>query len=174
MVHRHPWARLLWCAAGAALGIVVSLFWVHPTGPPLMLASFGGSTVFLFGLTRADAAQPRAILGGHLGGAAIGIMCYQFLGDAHWVYALALVLTLWYMLLTRTVHPPAGANPVIMVHMHANYGALLSPVCLGVVALMLLAAFWSRLYPGLVRYPVAWTVPSPAQPLWGGWSGERE
>jgi len=32
-----------------------------------------------------------------------------------WVYALAQGVTLAYMLLTKTVHPPAGANPIIMV-----------------------------------------------------------
>ena len=50
--------------------------------------------MFLFGLTRAPAAQPRALMGGHLGGAAIGILCYQALGDAAWVSVLAVGLTL--------------------------------------------------------------------------------
>jgi CBS-domain-containing membrane protein len=42
--------------------------------------------------------------------------CYQFLGDATWVYILALVLSLIFMLVTKTVHPPAGANPLLMLH----------------------------------------------------------
>ncbi|MGK2915736.1 MAG: hypothetical protein ACSLE5_15035 [Porticoccaceae bacterium] len=34
-------------------------------------------------------------MGGHLGGVFIGIACFQLLGDALWVYALAEVLALW-------------------------------------------------------------------------------
>lgn len=121
-------ARLLWCAAGAAVGLGLVLWLVNPPTETLLLASFGGTAVFLFGLTRAPAAQPRALFGGHLGGALIGVCCYQYFGDATWVYILALVLSLVFMLITRTVHPPAGANPLLMLHAHAGFGAILQPV----------------------------------------------
>lgn len=133
------------------------------------MASLGGSAVFLFGLTRAPAAQPRALFGGHLGGAFIGIVCYQLFGEALWVYALALGLTLGYMLLTRTVHPPAGANPLIMVASHAGFAALWQPVFVGVLALAVVAFVWSRVLPGLVHYPCSWLDRSPSSVLWGGW-----
>ncbi len=168
-MHRHPVIRLLYCVLGAAGGIAIAL---HLAGPPVsvfFLASLGGSSVFLFGLTRAPAAQPRALFGGHLGGAAIGIACYQAFGDAPWVYALAQGTALAVMLLTRTVHPPAGANPILMIYVHASWSALIMPVLVGVTALAVSAALWSRLFPGLVRYPVNWLDRSPPQPLWGGW-----
>jgi CBS-domain-containing membrane protein len=81
-MHRSPIARLLWCGLGAAAGIGLALFFTSPPASPFFFASLGGSAVFLFGLTRAPAAQPRALFGGHLGGALIGIACYQFFGDA--------------------------------------------------------------------------------------------
>lgn len=136
---------------------------------PLFVASFGGSTVFLFGLTRAPAAQPRALFGGHLLGAAVGIVCFQALGDATWVYALALVLALLAMLLTRTVHPPAGANPLIMIHAHAGFDALWQPVLLGILLLAGAAIIWSRIFPGMVHYPERWLEQSPPSLFWGGW-----
>ncbi|MGO9144999.1 MAG: HPP family protein [Desulfomonilia bacterium] len=50
--------------------------------------------------------------------------CYHAFGDALWVYVLATVLSLMYMLATRTVHPPAGANPLIMINQHAGFFSL--------------------------------------------------
>jgi CBS-domain-containing membrane protein len=126
--------------------------------------------VFLFVLTRAPAAQLRAILGGHLGGAFFGIACAQFLGSSLLAYALAVNLSLGFMLATRTVHPPAGANPAIMVYAHAHWWALLKPVLLGAACLIGVAVVWSRLYPGLAHYPVSQLEPSPPSLNWGGWT----
>lgn len=168
-MHRYPVVRLLWCAIGAAVGITLALSLVAPPASPFLLASLGGSAVFLFGLTRAPAAQPRALFGGHIGSAFIGIVCYQVFGDLLWVYALAQVLALCYMLLTRTVHPPAGANPLIMIYGHSGLAALWQPVLVGVESLAAVAMVWSRLFPGLSRYPLAWFERSPPSTFWGGW-----
>ena len=167
-MHRLPLVRLLWCGVGAATGLGLALS-LLPTASPIFLASLGGSAVFLFGLTRAPAAQPRALFGGHLGSALVGIAGYPAFGDVLWVYVLVEVLALWLMLLTKTVHPPAGANPLIMVHSHAAASALWQPVAIGVLSLAVVAAVWSRIYPGLSRYPVAWWDRSPPSTLWGGW-----
>src|SRR5271169_6661290 len=146
----------MWCGVGIGVGMTVALFLVAPPASPFLLASLGGSAVFLFGLTRAPAAQPRALFGGHIGGAVIGIVCYQFLGNSMWVYVIAQILALWFMLVTRTVHPPAGANPLIMIYGHSGFLAIWQPVFVGVLSLALVAAVWSRLFPGLSHYPVAW------------------
>ncbi|MBL8347614.1 MAG: HPP family protein [Rubrivivax sp.] len=169
-MHRHPAARLAWCVFGAGVGISLAMALVGPPHAPFVLASLGGSSVFLFGLTRAPAAQLRALFGGHLGGACIGIACAQFLGSSLLAYAVAVSLSLGFMLATRTVHPPAGANPVIMVYAQAQWGALLNPVLLGVLCLVGVAVVWSRLFPGLVHYPVSPLEPSPPTLNWGGWS----
>lgn len=163
--------RFLWSIVGAAAGIAAALAVAGPAMSPFLLASLGGSTVFLFGLTRAAAAQPRALLGGHLGAAAIGIFCSQMFGDALWVYALAQTLTLAFMLLSGTLHPPAGANALIMIYAHANGNALWHPVLAGVLALSLVAVVWSRLgaywFVEQTRYPTRWIVRSPPNLLWG-------
>ena len=161
--------RLASSAAGAALGLSLVLQFIDPPSAPLFLASFGGSAVFLFGLTRAPAAQPRALFGGHIGGALIGILCSSLFGDALWVYVVALVLTLVFMLVSKTVHPPAGANPLIMIHAHASLIAVWQPVTVGVAILALVAALWSRLIPGMMHYPCQWLEKSPPFMSWGGW-----
>jgi CBS-domain-containing membrane protein len=169
-IYRLTILRLIWCGLGAAAGISFALFLVAPPASPFLLASLGGTAIFLFGLTRAAAAQPRALFGGHLGGALIGISCYQLFGDALWVYACAVVLTLLYMLWTKTIHPPAGANPLIMIYGHAGFAALWNTVFIGIFSLALIAAIWSRLYPGLAHYPVKWLDRSPPSTFWGGWN----
>ena len=170
--HRyHFWrgaGRLAWCVTGAAVGFGAAL-WIDEITSPFILASLGGSTVFLFALTRTPPAQPRALFGGHLGCAFTGICCYQLLGDTLGVYILAMVLTLVYMLATKTVHPPAGANAMIMIYEHAGFSSLWHPVGLGVAVLAVIAVVWSRAFPGMYRYPVNWLEKSPDSFLGGSW-----
>lgn len=169
--HRPAW-RLAWCALGIGAGLSLALAVVLPPASPLLFAPLGASSMFLFGLTSMPAAQPRALFGGHLGCAAIGIAAYQGLGDALWVYALAQALALVYMLGCRVMHPPAGANPALMIHGHAGLSVLWDPVLLGLLCLAAVAFVWSRLYPGLTRWPGRWWAPMPdGDRLGGGWRG---
>ena len=162
--------RLAWVSLGAMVGLGLALLATKPPTSPLLLASLGGSTIFLFGLTGAPAAQPRALFGGHLISALIGIICYQLFDDALWVYLLAEVITLAVLLLTQTVHPPAGANPLIMIQAHAGFGHLIAVVLVGVTILALVAALWSRLTPGKTLHnPVKWNEPSPPSKDWSVW-----
>ena len=146
---------IVWSAIGATIAIALALWFVGDRTSPFLLFSLGGSTVFLFALTDTESAQPRALFGGHLGGALIGIACYQMFGDGLWVSVAAVVLTMVSMIVTRTIHPPAGANPLIMVHNHAGIFSLLQPVGIGVFTLFLVAILWSRVRPGK-KYPTQW------------------
>ncbi len=144
-----------WSVVGASIAIAIALWFVADGHSPFLLASLGGSMLFLFALTESEAAQPRALFGGHLGGALIGILAFRSFGDALWVMVLAVVLTMVFMVLTRTIHPPAGANPLLMVQNHAGVGILIKPVLLGVGLLFITAMIWSRIRPGK-SYPVNW------------------
>ena len=144
-----------WSAVGATTAIALALWFVGGRGGPFLLASLGGSTVFLFALTEAEAAQPRALLGGHFGGALIGVLCFQVFGNVLWVSVVAVVLTMVFMIVTRTIHPPAGANPLLMVHNQAGFYVLLTPVGVGVLTLFFVAVLWSRFRRGK-PYPIKW------------------
>jgi CBS-domain-containing membrane protein len=147
--------EIVWSAIGATIAIALALWFAGDRTSPFLLFSLGGSTVFLFALTDTESAQPRALFGGHLGGAVIGILCYQLFGGGLWVSVAAVVLTMVFMIVTRTIHPPAGANPLIMVHHHAGVFSLLQPVGVGVITLFLVAILWSRVRPGK-KYPTRW------------------
>ncbi len=53
--------QLVWSAIGAAIAVGLALCLVTDDSSLFLLASLGGSIVFLFGLTDAEAAQPRAL-----------------------------------------------------------------------------------------------------------------
>lgn len=152
---RRDALKYLWSAAGAAAAMALVLRFITHSPSPFLLASLGGSTIFLFALTETEAAQPRALFGGHLIGAGVGVACFQLFGSDLWVYVLAVVLSMIAMILTRTIHPPAGANPLIMVQNHAGCDALLNPVAAGALTLFAVAFLWSRLRPGN-PYPTRW------------------
>jgi CBS-domain-containing membrane protein len=160
--------RLLWVLLGSSVAISLAL-WATNNNSPLILASLGGTTLFLFILTTAPAAQPRAVFGAHLISSLIGIIAYQLFGDALWVYVVAVVLTIGILLLVRCVHPPAGANPLIMIQAHAGFIHLGITVLVGVTIIFAVAFIWSRLGVGSRKYPVSWTQPSPPSLNWSIW-----
>lgn len=122
---------------------------------PLFAGLSGGINDNPFCPDRIRGCSTRALFGGHLGGALIGILAFRFFGDGLWVSVLALALTMIFMVLTRTVHPPAGANPLLMVHNHAGMGIVIKPVLVGVGLIFVTAVIWSRIRPGK-SYPVVW------------------
>jgi len=160
--------RLLWVLLGSSVAISLVL-WVTNVFSPLMLASLGGTVLFLFVMTTAPAAQPRAVFGAHLISALIGIIVYQLFGDAFWVYVLAVVVTIAVLLIVRCVHPPAGANPLIMIQGHADFIHLGISVLSGVTIIFVVAYIWSRLGVGSTKYPISWTQPSPPSLEWSLW-----
>ena len=156
--------RLVWVAFGSAIAITAALWVTGNATTPLVLASLGGSTLFLFGLTTLPPAQPRALFGGHF------IAAYQLAGDAMWVMVLAVVVAIVLMLLTKTVHPPAGANPLIMIQAQAGLIHLGAVVMLGVLTIFIVAYVWSRLGVGQYKDPLRWNQPSPPNSNWGIWT----
>ena len=147
--------ELIWMATGVGIAMALVLLLVSGRFSPLILAPLAGSAVYLFALTDADESQPRALFGGHLGSTVIGILCYRVFGDALWVSVVAVVVAMALMMITRTIHPPAGMNPLVLIHDHAGLITLLNPVAMGVVVLFIVTMGWSRLRTGK-HYPVRW------------------
>jgi CBS-domain-containing membrane protein len=97
------------------------------------------------------------------------VIAFQLFGDSLAVTVIALVVTIGILLLTRTVHPPAGANPLIMIQAHASFSHIGFTVLLGVVTISVVAFVWSRLGVGKHKYPLSWTQPSPPSMNWSIW-----
>ncbi|MCG5243917.1 HPP family protein [Azospirillum doebereinerae] len=103
----------LWSWAGGSAGIgaisVLSLL----AKLPLLIAPFGATCVLIFAATDSHLAQPRSVVGGYLVSALVGILALFLLGSAPWVVALSVGTAIAAMQMTRTLHAPAGAMPLL-------------------------------------------------------------
>jgi CBS-domain-containing membrane protein len=59
------------------------------------------------------------------------------------------------MHVTRTIHPPAGSNPVIVMLSMPGWHFLITPTLIGAVALVAVAAVLNNLFEG-DAYPRYW------------------
>jgi CBS-domain-containing membrane protein len=116
----------------------------------LILGSFGASCVILFAYPDAPFAQPRNTIGGHFFSSLVGLLFVSLFGVAWWVLAAAVATAIAVMMLTKTVHPPAGSNPVIIWLMVASHGIigwdfLLFPTLIGALVITLVALIYNNL-----------------------------
>ncbi|MGG4603419.1 HPP family protein [Paenalcaligenes sp. Me131] len=126
-------------SVGAAIAIALTGWLSVLSGTPWLMAPFGASCVLAFGVPDSPLAQPRAIVGGHLVATAVGLLVLLLVGDGWLAAALSVGLALAAMQITRTVHAPAGADPLIVIAAHTPISYLISPVLLGSLAIVLIA-----------------------------------
>jgi CBS-domain-containing membrane protein len=142
-------------AVGGGLAVAAMLLISDHSGYPLMLIPFATSILVVFGSPEAAPAQPRALIGGHVISALVGLIALKLFGTHAWVAAFAVGMAMIAMHLTRTFHPPAGIDPILVVTHALPASFLLAPVALGAIALALFAAVWHRLVTK-VPWPQRW------------------
>lgn len=121
----------------------------------LLLGSFGASCVLVFGFPDLPFSQPRNVLLGHVLSSLVGLLCLHLLGPGVWSMAIAVGSAIALMMLTRSVHPPAGSNPVIIFLTQPGWSFLLFPTLSGALILILVALLYNNATrPG--RYPKYW------------------
>ncbi|GIZ16513.1 hypothetical protein RCZ15_24140 [Capnocytophaga catalasegens] len=79
------------------------------------MAPFGATCVLAFGVPNSPLAQPRNIIGGHLISTLIELLCLYLPGNQWYSLALGVGLSIGIMQLTKTTHPPAGADPIVVI-----------------------------------------------------------
>jgi len=105
----------------------------------LILGSFGASCVLVFGYPDVPFSQPRNVVAGHVISSLVGLICLAIFGPHWWAVALAVGTTIALMMLTRTVHPPAGSNPVIVFLTQPAWDFLLFPTLIGALIIVAVA-----------------------------------
>ncbi|WP_456295749.1 HPP family protein [Vibrio sp. AK197] len=136
----------LFAGLGAATAIaVLALSQVELTDIALLMAPFGATTVLVFGVPDSPLAQPKNVIVGHMLTALIGVIFSQYVGTTPWSLAAATGLAVSAMLLTKTTHPPAGANPLLIMLTGQSWGFLLTPVLFGAVVIVLIGQTMRKL-----------------------------
>lgn len=144
---------LAWLGGCLAIGAVAGL--ADVLSAVLILGSFGASCVLVFGFPDVPFSQPRNVIVGHVLSSAIGLLFLHVCGPSWWSLALAVGTAIAAMMATRTVHPPAGSNPVIVFLGHAGWSFLVFPTLSGALILVLVALVYNNATrPG--RYPSYW------------------
>ncbi|MCG7601576.1 HPP family protein [Halomonas sp. McH1-25] len=106
------------------------------------MAPFGATCVLLFAAPAAPLAQPRNVIGGHLISALVGMVILHLFGTGLWQMAVGVGVAIALMQLLRAVHPPAGANPLVVLTAGVeDWSFLITPVLVGSVILVLIALF---------------------------------
>ncbi|WP_418178699.1 HPP family protein [Aliarcobacter lanthieri] len=121
----------------------------------LIMGSFGASCVLLFGFPKVSFSQPRNVIFGHFISSFVGLFFLHFIGNDYISMALALATAIALMMLTKTVHPPAGSNPLIIFLLGANWDYLVFPTLFGAIILVIVGLFYNNIHKNIV-YPTYW------------------
>lgn len=162
----HFWTFLGSFFGIGLIGLIHNQFF-SPSDNLFLIGSFGASSVLIYGIINSPLAQPRNLIGGHLICAIVGVTCYKLFPDQLWLSsALSVSVSIVFMQITKTLHPPGGATALI-----ANIGSekikslgylfVLSPVLSGVAILLLVAIFFNnrtshRSYPMNKKWYLVW------------------
>ncbi len=144
-----------WSFVGAFFGIGLLAFFQSYLLPQsenvLLIASFGASSVLLYGAIQSPFSQPRNLIFGHLISAIMGVTVYKVLPDIIWLTApLSVALAIVFMQITKTIHPPGGATALIAVIGTEKIKALgymyvISPVLIGSIVLFMVALIFNNM-----------------------------
>jgi CBS-domain-containing membrane protein len=129
-------------AAGGAVAIGIMQALSAAADFPLMLIPFATSIVLVMGMPEAEPAQPRALIGGHIVSALVGLVMVKLAGPSPVAAATAVGLAMVAMHLTGSFHPPAGINPLIIVLNNVSWSFLAAPVAAGACLLAAFAFVW--------------------------------
>lgn len=134
-----------WQGLGGALAVGVMEIVAYMGETPLALIPFATSIVLVLGMPEAEPAQPRALVGGHLVSTLVGFGMLFLFGRSELAAAASVGLAMVAMRATRTLHPPAAINPIIVVIEGMTPGFILAPVLSGALLLLVYAYGWHNI-----------------------------
>jgi len=135
-------AVYLYRATGAGIAIALMELLARFADEPLSRVPFVTSIVLVMALPHSPPARPYAVVGGHMLSCAAGLLAVWTLGPGEAAIAVALGLSLLFMLTFGALHPPAGINAFLIALFDLPLTWALSPVLVGAVFLVGYAKMW--------------------------------
>jgi len=136
-------AILVYRAIGASLAIGIMEVLASAAHEPLARVPFVTSIVLVTALPDSEPAQSRAVILGHLISCLVGLAAQLVLGPGETTSAVAVGLATLAMIVTRTLHPPAGIDAFLLASQDLPAQWMLSPVLVGAVLLAGFARIWA-------------------------------
>lgn len=146
-------------AIGGGLAIVVSgfatyiLLGANSAALPVLVAPLGASAVLVFAVPASPLAQPRAVIGGNLLSAAIGLALGHAIGEPVLAAGLAVGTAIAAMSVARCLHPPGGACALLCAFGSAGPEAWSWPFLFPIAANVLALSAGGWLYNNLTGHP---------------------
>ena len=133
-------------AFGAFLCIsLLSYLHFSEYGDIWLIPPFGASMVLVMAVHNSPLAEPRNIFLGHTLSALSGVIIFALMGSSFISLGIAVGLAVFVMATFDSIHPPAGANPIIAILGGKGLSFVLMPVALGAVVIILFALFYNKL-----------------------------
>ena len=111
-----------------------------------LIPPFCASLCLVMAVHESPLASPRNVFFGHVLSASSGVLMFYFLGNTAFSIALGLGFAISLMMLTKTVHPPAGANPIIAVLGAKTFEFVIMPVAIGASFIVIFALLYNKIW----------------------------
>ncbi|MGA0082813.1 MAG: HPP family protein [Candidatus Nanopelagicales bacterium] len=128
---------------GATIGIIALQFITNVSGVELVAASFGATFVLIFALPDSAVVKPRNIIVGYLISTSIALLVFEFIGNDPFSLGLAFGLSFVLMQITKTLHPPAGSIPLLILFLPPDWKFVLTPILVGVILILVYSKFYN-------------------------------
>ena len=130
--------------SAATIGVLTLLTYKTEFGV-FLITSFGSSMVLIFGYPESPFSQPKNIFFGHLLTALVGIIILYIAPlPIYLLIPLAVGLGTGLMIYFNIVHPPAGANPIIIIMGGVSLDYLINPIITGSLIILLFGLVLNR------------------------------
>jgi len=131
--------------SAATLGVLTLLTYKTEFGL-FLITSFGSSMVLLFGYPEISFSQPKNIFFGHLLTSIVGIIFLYIVPlPIYLIIPLAVGFGVALMMLLNVTHPPAGANPIIVIMGSVSLDYLINPIIIGSLIILAFGVILNRL-----------------------------